>query len=89
VLAWREFMEAAHRGVPVKMLPGAGWRRAPAPDQAPRPALPVAATRDDAAEPGAPAVENTSTASIRRPQAGLGASREGSPRSIVDIILGR
>lgn len=89
VLAWREFMEAAHRGVPVKVLPGAGWRRAPAPNQAPRPALPVAATQEDAAVPGAPAVEKTSTASIRRPKADVGASREGSPRSIVDIILGR
>ncbi|MEP4751750.1 MAG: hypothetical protein ABJZ74_03320, partial [Nitratireductor sp.] len=76
-------------GVPAKMLPGAGGRRAPARDHPPRPALPVAATQDGAGEPSVPAVEKTSTASIPRPKAGLGASREDAPRSIVDIILGR
>jgi penicillin-binding protein 1A len=90
-MAWKDFMTAAHEGVPVVALPGAGWRRyLPADEPARRPALPVGSPEDDApavSSAPAPRREET-TASIRRPSAGVG--EDSGPRgSIMDIILGR
>jgi penicillin-binding protein 1A len=80
-LAWKEFMIAAHEGVPIARLPGGLWS-APAPDGAP---LPVSRPRRDetADEP---------TASVRRPTppAGVGdAGRGGQGASLLDFLLGR
>jgi penicillin-binding protein 1A len=95
-LAWKDFMVAAHEGVPVASLPGAGWRRslpdAPAAPAA-RPALPVGSPEDDAPVPvaveTAPASQDT-TASIRGPvpSIGVGETATRKPSSILDIILG-
>ncbi|MDN2581933.1 transglycosylase domain-containing protein [Aquibium sp. ELW1220] len=90
-IAWKDFMTAAHEGVPVVALPGAGWRRyLPADEPVRRPALPVGSPEDDApAISSAPAPRrDETTASIRRPSAGVG--EDSGPRgSIMDIILGR
>ncbi|QDZ01870.1 penicillin-binding protein [Nitratireductor mangrovi] len=91
-LAWHEFMVAAHKGVAVKVLPGAGWRgpvTAETREAAPRPVKPVGTTsvgeRD--ADGFAPPVERSTTASIPRPKAEVGGERR-STGSIMDIILG-
>jgi penicillin-binding protein 1A len=95
-LAWKDFMVAAHKGVPVASLPGAGWRRtlpdAPA-EPAARPALPVGSPEDDGPAPAvaeAPAARQDTTASIRRPVPSIGVGETGTrkPGSILDIILG-
>ncbi|MFN3549270.1 MAG: transglycosylase domain-containing protein [Mesorhizobium sp.] len=89
-MAWNEFMTAAHQGVPVVALPGAGMRRyLPADEPARRPAIPVGSPEDDApaVSRAAPRQEET-TASIRRPSVGVG--EDSGPRgSIMDVILGR
>ena len=88
--AWKDFMTAAHEGVPVAVLPGAGLRRTlPADEPARRPAIPLGSPEDEApaVSRAAPRRDET-TASIRRPSVGVG--EEAGPRgSIMDIILGR
>ncbi|RST88460.1 penicillin-binding protein [Aquibium carbonis] len=93
-MAWKDFMTAAHDGVPIVALPGAGMRRyLPAEEPARRPSIPVGSPEDEApaisrAEPPLPQREET-TASIRRPSVGVGETVERRPGSIMDVILGR
>ncbi len=93
-MAWKDFMTAAHDGVPIAALPGAGMRRYPPTDEpARRPSIPVGSPEDEApaisrAEPPLPRREET-TASIRRPSVGVGETVERRPGSIMDVILGR
>ena len=91
-LAWHDFMVAAHEGVKVASLPGAGWRK-PLPDEAPRPALPVGSPEDDApavSKSAYPPAPEDTTASIRHPvpSAEVGGGRKKPLGSIMDVILG-
>ena len=88
--AWKDFMTAAHEGVPVAALPGAGLRRnLPADEPARRPSFPVGSPEDDApAVARAAPRRGETTASIRRPSVGVG-EESGSRGSIMDVILGR
>ncbi len=87
-LAWHDFMAAAHEGVPVASLPGAGWRRdLPEAADAPaaRPQRPVAD-----ASASHPASAGGRTASAHPvPAAEVGGPQMRRPGSILDIILGR
>lgn len=100
-LAWNEFMEAAHKGVPVARLPG-NWSPGPTVD-APAPMPPVAVGERpgegtpqpprpvetvDAGGGFLPSPEDTATASIHRPPADVGGPPRKRPGSILDIILG-
>ncbi|WP_265515997.1 transglycosylase domain-containing protein [Nitratireductor luteus] len=85
-LAWRDFMAAAHEGVPVAGLPG-GWSRAQAPAVAETPSRPV----PQAAVGGgsAPrAVPSAATSARPVPPADVGGGRQARETSILDIILG-
>jgi penicillin-binding protein 1A len=91
--AWREFMVAAHEGVPVKVLPGAGWRRTQ-PEAAP--AIAVGSPEDDElpalseASFPPPPIERSTTASIQhpRPKADVGEATGSREKTLLDIILG-
>jgi penicillin-binding protein 1A len=100
-LAWNEFMEAAHKGVPVARLPG-NWSPGPTVDT-PAPMPPVAVGERpgegtpqpprpvetvDAGGGFLPSPEDTATASIHRPPADVGGPPRKRPGSILDIILG-
>ncbi|WP_157019729.1 transglycosylase domain-containing protein [Mesorhizobium xinjiangense] len=88
--AWHDFMAAAHEGVPVAALPGAGWRRRlPDAQDAPaiRPQRPVAEAGN--ARPPEAAGDRTASVSHPVPAAEVGGPSVRRPGSILDIILGR
>lgn len=85
-VAWHDFMAAAHKGVPVKDLPGE-WRSSHPPIAHVRPTTPV---RGVSADSPSMSRDVGATSSIRRPvpPRAVGESGGGA-KSILDIILGR
>lgn len=85
-IAWRQFMEAAHKGVPVRRLPGE-WNPTPVPPA--EVGQPMAdAGNDIGSVIRSQRASDTPTGSIRRPSADVGGPRMKNEKSLLDIILG-
>ncbi|TCD16385.1 transglycosylase domain-containing protein [Oricola cellulosilytica] len=102
-LAWKAFMQEAHRGLPVAPLPGYSDAIAmptarPQNEVAARPLFDVGGARSSRAEPrpegdlAPPKPDSTTTASTGapRPKVGVGQERtRGGGKTVMDILLGR
>ena len=98
-IAWRDFMTAAHEGVPVARLPGTGTRSTvvlPTGEPVDDPATPVARSAPSGQDQALPEVaggfdakpDAQPVSSIPRPRGEVGGKATRSDKTILDIILG-
>ena len=85
-IAWRQFMEAAHQGVPVRPLPGNWQRRLEPPPSVGQPVAGADGGFNSVIR--SPRASDTPTGSIRRPSADVGDGKVRQEKSLLDIILG-
>ncbi len=91
-IAWREFMQAAEKGMPARPLPGAGlYANGELPETADATPSARPVMRVSADGPPQPQVEMDRTSSIGRPVPPADVGERPAPRtkSILDIIMGR
>ncbi|MBX3597749.1 MAG: penicillin-binding protein [Rhizobiaceae bacterium] len=84
-VAWRQFMAAAHEGVPVRSLLGESNRRLAPPADVGQPTADATGNNSLIRSPRA---ADTPTGSIKRPQAEVGGAKVKAEKSLLDIILG-